>query len=1083
MSVNNIKTQLQSYKNAAQIDQAVKEGKLDKTAAEQLKNFFGKIDTDGSGDISAAEWEKSDAIIEKEIKAQEQAKKGKADNNNASNIQRNSNGDVITYPKEGETFKKTAERLGFKEGTPEYNEFLNANKNAGKRNWFKVGEEVIIPKSIENKAVKEEILNKEQGDTEVKKWEEKQGVEQETKPAQPKSTGGTSGTGSAGKAGKAGGTNPTSGTGGKGNANYPKGVQDRLNSLKQSGDKYEISGDAQKGYTIKVTDGKYMQGNKIGEIVIKYDKDGNMVSQTNKYNSGKILETTYAGGKKTVEKAKAAPQKYQDMAATLAKRDGGNARVEYNNKTNKYSIIQTNTKDKNVKEMRTVVNEKAWQQNGTTSDRVQNGIKDAWNNFKLTSPSSWGKAKNAMMKNSQANITTEDYFESKTTTYTNGKIVKGTYEKGKIKKNETIREADVKSKTKTTGADAANSATTVNNREKLNSATDISFSMPSNAPPAAKSFASSLTSNKEKLMRELNIDSDTYNMLAQTAMGIARQETNFGEKTTRQTVKDVLRAPSDSVALIQDSLGLDNKSYTGTDWSQGITQLKYTLHTQDAWVKQKMKNLGITNETQLNDPETSAVATMVVLAKLNQEIDSPAYQKGIKAAQGTSVELKGYELDPKTGAAKKTADGSTKPWTNEISRQDVLCAFWNGGARADVKNGTFKPSVWTYSNNVKKYTHEYKLNESQSSRQQAVEKSEATRVFANMDNNGEMGGIVFMPAMYTDSAKHKNTPAEINQLKTTLTNKGIDSNLINQLTSAMQNGEIGFDFGLKQNEIDSLTGSDIKLLLKHLDQLKRNVNVNTGDGISTQEASTLRSKYGSTIGNAEDNFRVEYLNNHSRTYNATSANPKVLRERSTNTGSSSYVGANGQRRGFQHERAKGVNINTTSGRISSQQELLAQSAHNVVSQNPTNKSGQCLTGVKSAMSNAGIDVSDMAQYGTIPKYAKNWFSKHSEMFTPVEYVSTGSGTARSINASDIQNLPAGYIVIWEPEEGSPEAGHIAITNGNGQGYADATDNLGWGVYSSNNGDSGKGEHGHFKVFKLSDNWKVDPSTGKLVFNG
>ena len=53
--------------------------------------------------------------------------------------------------------------------------------------------------------------------------------------------------------------------------------------------------------------------------------------------------------------------------------------------------------------------------------------------------------------------------------------------------------------------------------------------------------------------------------------------------------------------------------------------------------------------------------------------------------------------------------------------------------------------------------------------------------------------------------------------------------------------------------------------------------------------------------------------------------------------------------------------------------------------------------------------------------------------------------------------------MWIPGEGySDQAGHAVITNGYGQGYADATDNLGWGSYNT-----GKGEHGHFVVFKLA----------------
>ena len=98
-----------------------------------------------------------------------------------------------------------------------------------------------------------------------------------------------------------------------------------------------------------------------------------------------------------------------------------------------------------------------------------------------------------------------------------------------------------------------------------------------------------------------------------------------------------------------------------------------------------------------------------------------------------------------------------------------------------------------------------------------------------------------------DKAKHLNTPAEIKQLNQSLSAKGIDSNLRQQLVSALQNGELSFDFGLSKDEIESLTNSDIKLLLMHLKELKSKVNsnrqINTSDGINSNEASILRNKY------------------------------------------------------------------------------------------------------------------------------------------------------------------------------------------------------------------------------------------------
>ena len=52
------------------------------------------------------------------------------------------------YAKNGETFDKTAERLGFQKDTKEYEDFKNANKDAAKQGWFKLHNEVNVPDSL-----------------------------------------------------------------------------------------------------------------------------------------------------------------------------------------------------------------------------------------------------------------------------------------------------------------------------------------------------------------------------------------------------------------------------------------------------------------------------------------------------------------------------------------------------------------------------------------------------------------------------------------------------------------------------------------------------------------------------------------------------------------------------------------------------------------------------------------------------------------------------------------------------------------------------------------------------------------------
>ena len=119
-----------------------------------------------------------------------------------------------------------------------------------------------------------------------------------------------------------------------------------------------------------------------------------------------------------------------------------------------------------------------------------------------------------------------------------------------------------------------------------------------------------------------------------------------------------------------------------------------------------------------------------------------------------------------------------------------------------------------------------------------------------------------------------------------------------------------------------------------------------------------------------------------------------------------------------------------------------------------------------------------------PKGTVGWFERHPDMFEEVKYIQSGN-SARQINSTDLPNLPAGYIVVWIPDSKfASRPGHISITNGSGQAYADETDNLDWGSYRGKDSEgeaTGKGEHGTIRVFRLTNKWKVE--NGKLKFEG
>ena len=122
--------------------------------------------------------------------------------------------------------------------------------------------------------------------------------------------------------------------------------------------------------------------------------------------------------------------------------------------------------------------------------------------------------------------------------------------------------------------------------------------------------------------------------------------------------------------------------------------------------------------------------------------------------------------------------------------------------------------------------------------------------------------------------------------------------------------------------------------------------------------------------------------------------------------------------------------------------------------------GACYTGVKKAFLSSGI----IDNYDDMPrgeaKESIRYFDAHPEKFKKI-----------TISKEGLKNLPAGRIIVFTKDG---EAGHICITNGNGQGMSSSTDNLGWL--------DAKGDGASYVVYELTDGWKYDRATRKLVFN-
>ena len=150
-------------------------------------------------------------------------------------------------------------------------------------------------------------------------------------------------------------------------------------------------------------------------------------------------------------------------------------------------------------------------------------------------------------------------------------------------------------------------------------------------------------------------------------------------------------------------------------------------------------------------------------------------------------------------------------------------------------------------------------------------------------------------------------------------------------------------------------------------------------------------------------------------------------------------------------------INTTTFGLRDSDILLAKYAQKVSEEMQT--SGNCYTGVKHALWDAGI----IADYADMPKGSANlaneYFDEHPEMFEKIEF-----------SREDLKKLPAGVILVYEK---NGEHGHISITNGNGQEYSDSCSNMGW-----------LDKHGEGSTvvgYRLTDGWCYNPDTKKLDF--
>lgn len=193
--------------------------------------------------------------------------------------------------------------------------------------------------------------------------------------------------------------------------------------------------------------------------------------------------------------------------------------------------------------------------------------------------------------------------------------------------------------------------------------------------PNVQKMAQSLVDQKQALMRDLNIDNDTYNELAKLTLGVAGQESNYGDswkykyKESPEGQNDVRAAKTFAKVLsLQDPTQISPSS-------RGFTQIKY--NSQNKKVRDLFAKYGIKSPDDLADPAKSNIGALIMMGHMyNNELPQLKDQM------------------EKLGLTKSDA---------------IL--YLNQGKRGEITKGTATPDKNLYIQNVKNFAKRFALNQ------------------------------------------------------------------------------------------------------------------------------------------------------------------------------------------------------------------------------------------------------------------------------------------------------------------------------------------------------------------------------------
>jgi len=176
----------------------------------------------------------------------------------------------------------------------------------------------------------------------------------------------------------------------------------------------------------------------------------------------------------------------------------------------------------------------------------------------------------------------------------------------------------------------------------------------------AKQMAKALEDNKKSLMIDLGINGDVYNNMALLSLGIAQQESKFGDSSKFRLKNEVTQDIAKAITF--------DKSYN----SVGLHQIKYDGLNAD--VKQKLADYGIT-KSNLDNPSKSAIAQIIIMAN--------AYKYEIPQLLKVNPNIDPYDM----------------------------LLYLNQGKRRELTNKTATPEKNNYIQNIKRNMRNFELKE------------------------------------------------------------------------------------------------------------------------------------------------------------------------------------------------------------------------------------------------------------------------------------------------------------------------------------------------------------------------------------